>query len=313
MKLSDIEHLKALVKKHPELIENPDQMKEFAQNAGLNLEDAYQELEMDDPYVDTHLDPGSAQEIVQLHSHNYYEILYICSGNIQYLVRSERYRIQKGDVLIIPPGVSHQPLLQEGRTEIYKRYVLWLSTDFIKGIVPLFPDNDFLCPTLLRTAGTRWSSISNKFYAGIKETEQKDAGWQASVYGNTMELITMLYRAVLDKDLVPLKSEIPELLDNILVYIEEHLAENITLDDTGKRFFVSRSTISNIFRKEIGISFYRYVTQRRLVAAKNYILEGLSMENIAENVGFSDYSSFYRAFKQEYGISPRQFKEQQCT
>ena len=313
MKLSDIEHLKALVKKHPELIENPDQMKEFAKNAGLNLEDAYQELEMDDPYVDTHLDPGSAQEIVQLHSHNYYEILYICSGNIQYLVRSERYRIQKGDVLIIPPGVSHQPLLQEGRTEIYKRYVLWLSTDFIKGIAPLFPDNDFLCPTLLRTAGTRWSSISNKFYAGIKETEQKDAGWQASVYGNTMELITMLYRAVLDKDLVPLKSEIPELLDNILVYIEEHLAENITLDDTGKRFFVSRSTISNIFRKEIGISFYRYVTQRRLVAAKNYILEGLSMENIAENVGFSDYSSFYRAFKQEYGISPRQFKEQQCT
>ena len=313
MKLSDIEHLKALVKKHPELIENPDQMKEFAKNAGLNLEDAYQELEMDDPYVDTHLDPGSAQEIVQLHSHNYYEILYICSGNIQYLVRSERYRIQKGDVLIIPPGVSHQPLLQEGRTEIYKRYVLWLSTDFIKGISPLFPDNDFLCPTLLRTAGTRWASISHKFYAGIKETEQKDAGWQASVYGNTMELITMLYRAVLDKDLVPLKSEIPELLYNILVYVEEHLAENITLDDTGKRFFVSRSTISNIFRKEIGISFYRYVTQRRLVAAKNYILEGLSMENIAENVGFSDYSSFYRAFKQEYGISPRQFKEQQCT
>lgn len=127
-----------------------------------------------------------------------------------------------------------------------------------------------------------------------------------------MELVTMLYRAVSDKESVHLKSEMPELLDKILAYVEDHLSEEITLDDTGRRFFVSRSTISNVFRKEIGISFYRYVTQRRLVASKNYILEGFPMETIAEKVGFSDYSSFYRAFKGEYGISPRQFKGQQC-
>ncbi len=312
MKLSEIEHLKSIAKEHPHIMEDPEQIRIYAKKAGLNLDEAYQELEMDDPLVDTHEDPGSNHEIVQLHSHNYYEILYICSGNIQYLIRTERYRIQKGDVIIIPPGVSHQPILPEGRTEPYKRYVLWLSAEFIKGIKPLIPDNDFLAPRLLRTAGTRWATISNKFYAGIMEEERKHPGWKAAVYGNTLELVTMLYRAVLDKDSLHLKSEMPELLDKILAYVEDHLSEEITLDNTGKRFFVSRSTISNIFRKEIGISFYRYVTQRRLVAAKNYILEGMSMEVIAEKVGFSDYSSFYRAFKNEYGISPRQFKDQQC-
>lgn len=312
MKLSEIEYLKSIAKVHPHIMNNPEQMRIFAKKSGLNIDEAYQELEMDDPYVDTHEDPGSTHEIVQLHSHNYYEILYICNGNIQYLIRTERYRIQKGDIIIIPPGVSHQPILSEGRTEPYKRYVLWLSTDFIKGIEPLFPDNDFLKPRLLRTTATRWATISNKFYAGIMEEERKHPGWQAAKYGNTLELVTMLYRAVLDKESVHLKSEMPELLDKILSFVEEHLSEEITLDDTGKRFFVSRSTISNIFRKEIGISFYRYITQRRLVAAKNYIMEGMSMELVAEKVGFSDYSSFYRAFKGEYGISPRQFKEQQC-
>lgn len=311
MKLSEIEHLKKLTREHPELIADEEGFKLFVKEHGLKLEDAYQELEMDDAFVNIHEDPGTNPEVVQLHSHNYYEILYICSGNIQYLIRTERYRIQKGDIIIVPPGVGHQPILPEGRKEPYKRYVLWLSPEFIRGIAPLFPENDFLKPRLLRTSGTRWATISNKFYAAIMEEERKLPGWQASVYGTALELVTMLYRAVLDKESVHLKSEMPELLDRILAFVEDHLSVEITLDDTARRFFVSRSTISNIFRKEIGLSFYRYVTQRRLVAAKNYILEGLSMETIAEKVGFSDYSSFYRAFKGEYGISPRQFKDQQ--
>ena len=312
MKLSEIEQLKTLTSQIPKERLTAEYIRKLAKDAGINVDDAYQELEMEDLYVDTHEDPGSSNEVIQLHSHNYYEILYICSGNIQYLIRSERYRIQKGDIIIVPPGVSHQPILSEGHKEPYKRYVLWLSSDFIKGITPLFPENDFLCPKLLRTSGTRWSSISHKFYSGIMETQHKNPGWKSALYGNTMELVTMLYRAVSDKESMHLKSEMPELLDKILVFIEEHLSEEITLDDTGKRFFVSRSTISNIFRKELGISFYRYVTQRRLVAAKNYILDGMAMDQISEKVGFSDYSSFYRAFKGEYGISPRQFKEQQC-
>ncbi len=313
MRLSEMEYLKALANTNPEQFVNSEDFKIFAKKHGINLDEAYQELEMDDDLVNTHEDPGLSPEGVQLHSHNYYEILYICSGNIQYLIRTDRYRIQKGDIIIVPPGVGHQPILSEEHKTPYKRYVLWLSNEFINGIAPLFPDNDFLKPRLLRTAGTRWATISNKFYAGIMEEERKLPGWKSAVYGNTMELITMLYRAVLDKDSLHLKSEMPELLDKILAFVEDHLSEEITLDDTGKRFFVSRSTISNVFRKEIGISFYRYVTQRRLVAAKNLILEGMSMENIAEKVGFTDYSSFYRAFKNEYGISPRQFKEQQCT
>ena len=58
----------------------------------------------------------------------------------------------------------------------------------------------------------------------------------------------------------------------------------------------------------MGVSFYRCVTQRRLIAAKGLILEGTALEAVAGRTGFSDYSAFYRAFRQEYGISPRQYR-----
>jgi len=59
----------------------------------------------------------------------------------------------------------------------------------------------------------------------------------------------------------------------------------------------------------MGVSIYRYITQRRLIAAKTLIGQKMPMEEIARQVGFSDYSTFYRAFKQEFGISPRQFSQ----
>lgn len=311
MKLSQINYLREQMKHLPQDMDLSEQIRIIAEKTGINMASAYQEMEMDDLYVDTHEDPGISPEGINLHSHVFYEILYICSGNIQYLIKTERYQIQPGDIIIVPPGVSHQPILTDLQNTPYCRYVLWLSPSFMKGVTPLFPDYDFSKPRLIRTMGTKWAVLKDKFYAGVRESEQKNSGWNAFVYGNTLELITLLYRATSDKKSVYLKSEKPELLENILTFIESNLAENLSLDDTGKRFFVSRSTISNTFRKEMGISFYQYVTQRRLVAAKNKILDHLPLETIASEVGFSDYSSFYRAFKNEYGISPRQFREQQ--
>ena len=311
MKLSQVNYLKNQLKELPESMNLTEQIQIIAEKTGIRLDTAYQEMEMDDLYVDTHEDPGISPEGINLHSHVFYEILYICSGNIQYLIKTDRYQIQPGDIIIVPPGVGHQPILTDLQNINYRRYVLWLSPLFMKGVMPLFPDYDFSKPRMLRTIGTKWAVLKDKFYAGILESEQKKTGWNACVYGNTLELITMLYRATVDKKSTHLKSEKPELLENILTFIESNLSENLSLDDTGKRFFVSRSTISNTFRKEMGISFYQHVTQRRLVAAKNKILENIPLETIAGEVGFSDYSSFYRAFKSEYGISPRQFREQQ--
>ena len=114
-----------------------------------------------------------------------------------------------------------------------------------------------------------------------------------------------------EQSTAPLKAEKPELLDRIMAYVEQNYARNITIAELSKQFYVSGSTVSHLFKQKMGVSFYRYVTQRRLIAAKTLIEQGLSMEDVAARTGFSDYSGFYRAFRQQYGIPPRQYRSLQ--
>lgn len=78
-----------------------------------------------------------------------------------------------------------------------------------------------------------------------------------------------------------------------------------------KQIYVSKRTIGSLFRKRLGVTFIQFLTQCRLVEAKTLIIRGESLENVAEKSGFCDYSTFYRAFRQEFGISPRCFKQMQ--
>lgn len=282
---------------------------------GMDPDAIYQELEMTSRFVDTHRDISFSNAHMQLHSHTFYELLFCCNScGAEYLVGSERYRLQEGDLIFIPPGISHRPLLPDEMTEPYRRYVLWLSVEFMEWYARLFPypfTEKQAHASMLRTGGTTWEYLGELFDAGVQEAEQQSDGWEAAVIGNTMQLLTQIKRATDARSAQPMKAEKPELLDRITAYIEKHFASSITIKDLSRQFFVSSSTVSHLFKQKLGVSFYRYVTQRRLIAAKTLIENGLLLEDVAVQTGFSDYSCFYRAFKQEYGISPRQYRNLQ--
>ena len=282
---------------------------------GLDPNRLYQELEMSFHYVETHRDSSHSNANMNLHSHAFYELLYCSSsGGAEYLVGSERYRLAPGDVIFVPPGISHRPLLPESMSQPYERYVLWLSQEFMTQFAALFPypfTQKQANVGMLRTGEPGTGPLGELFLAGIREAEKRRDGWEPMVIGNTMTLLIHLKRITDARNLRPLRAENPELLDKLMAYVEAHYGSPLTLGQVAKHFFVSESTVSHICKEKLGVSFYRYVTQRRLIAAKTLIEKGKLLEDVALQTGFGDYSGFYRAFRQEYGITPRQYRDLQ--
>lgn len=313
VRLDQIKELTEILK--TEELHSQRQVQELLQSMGYDTASFYQELELTSRWVNTHRDVSQPADQVQLHSHTFYEILFVRSGTgVQYLVGTERYLLQRGDVILVRPGVAHRPLLSDALPEAYRRDVLWLSQDFVETASRLFANTlpDANMHTLLRTAGSEWEALlRERFRSGVLEEEAKEPGWEVMVMGNTLQLMALLYRAMADRGRLPRSAEKPELLEEVLAYVERHLGDRITLSDTAQRFYVSESKISRTFREKMGVSFYRCVTQRRLISAKNLIAEGFGLEQVSEQVGFQDYSTFYRAFRQEFGISPRQYRKLQ--
>ena len=311
MKLDDVRKLATM--EFPQSPESQQKIHELLRSVGIDPSNIYQELEMSSQFVNTHRDTTYSSQIVSLHSHTYLEILYCHTGaHVEYLVGSDRYKLQKGDIILLAPGVSHRPIMPEVMTEPYIRDVLWVNPDFLSSLEQIFPRSSASGQhrsTLIRTAGTGWEFLKDLFQTGVWEEEQKKTGWEAVVVGNSLKILAYLERAYSDLGTDFLRAEKPELLDNVTAYIENHYAEHISVKDLSRMFFVSDSSISHLFKQKMGVSIYHYVTQRRLISAKNLIAEGIPLEQVATQVGFTDYSAFYRAFKQEFGISPRQYRQ----
>lgn len=290
-------------------------LKERCDAMGINLETIYQELEMNSAYAESHRDISREAAVVRLHSHSFYELIYcVSSDNIQYIIGTERYRLQRGDIIWVPPGVSHCPLFPPSMKKPYERIVLWINAEQMTVFFNRWPELNLQRDLsrrhyLLRTAGmTRERELREAFQRGCRESEKRLPGWEAALYGNTNLLLTMLMRAMSGKVEQPLREK-TELLDELLTFVSEHLQERITVSDTAQTLHVSESTVTHLCNKRLGLSFYRYVTQQRLDRARQLMLENKDLNTVAEKAGFCDYTAFFRAFKQEYGLSPSEYRK----
>lgn len=283
--------------------------------AGFTISDYYQKMEMDGPYVECQRIVGLPTVPVPEHEHPFTELICCLSGfGGSFQVGAEQFRLQRGDIVIIPEGVPHG-FSPEEPGQAGHGIVLWLSGAYFQTLEQIFPSLLLKqhMPAgggVLRTAGTAWESIPDLFRGIAGEAETRTYGWEAAVGSLLTLLLTQIGRATVELGLIPRTGEKPELLESILAYVESRLGSKITLEDTASRFWVSQSTITHLFHEKMGVSFYKYVTRRRLSEARNLMMEGMALEKVATRVGFGDYSAFFRAFKAEYGLSPREFRNQ---
>ena len=250
---------------------------------------------------------------VALHHHDFYEVYFFLSGNVQYNIESRSYLLTPGDVLLISPMELHQPMFSSEQRE-YERIVLWIDKQFLEGfslpgesILTCFDTGVPNHSNLLRPEGVNRQFLTFLMEQLISESSSREPYQELCALSYLAQVLVLLNRLSLQQrreNAVPAQDST---VYNILGYINEHYNENLTLDDLANKFFVSKYHLSREFQRLVGTSVHRYIVQKRLVMAKQMLSAGRPSSEVYQSCGFGDYSNFYRAFKTEYQISPKEY------
>ncbi len=102
---------------------------------------------------------------------------------------------------------------------------------------------------------------------------------------------------------------IPEKLNQVHTYLEEHYSERITLEKLSGQFFISKFHLSREYRKTFGTTLLGDLTAKRISHAKSMLrFSSDSVESIAQNCGFQDAGYFIKVFRKSEGMTPLEYR-----
>ena len=103
-----------------------------------------------------------------------------------------------------------------------------------------------------------------------------------------------------------------EVIAAVRDYIDRHYQSDIRVEELAERFYFSKEYLTRLFRNQYGCPIYEYVLQVRMNSAKEYLADPtLTIQEIAEKMGYSSANYFGKAFKHRYGVTPSEYREQQ--
>ncbi|MEH7380272.1 helix-turn-helix domain-containing protein [Bacillus sp. JJ1533] len=257
------------------------------------------------------------EPLFRLHSHDSMEVLIFLGGECEFFVEGQTYTLTKGDVVIIPPYAVHKAKVND--FDNYERIVSTISKSLLDEFLSMSP---FMSDSIIhhKTLGSYVVHLHSKNLQDILSLFQeisnrikgKSDPYSFSLQYLLFRVMEIILNPSSSEPTSSLSSDADQRLHSIIEYIEEHLTDpEMNLDNVSNHFHLNKYYFSHYFKKHMKVPFYRYVLLKRLATAVAFIQQNeLSIEEIATKCGFQDYSSFYRLFKKEYNLSPKNLQKE---
>lgn len=260
-----------------------------AKYSSINLEVEHERQECADP------------KSYFLHAHDYFEICYFLEGNAIYHIEGNEYPISPGDIILLRPGEAHY--IQVYAQVPFERILLSFGQRFIEAIDP---DHSLRSPFFNRALGYK-NLYRPTDFIGLNLQQHLN---QLTESTNRVQIIKSLLDFLQELNLAFAKMQDYEQLtetleDRIIRLITDEYHLKLSLQDLADRFFVSRTQLYRRFKLATGVSIGKYITVKRLTAARDLILQGRKVSDVSVMCGFQDYSTFYRSYTRYFGHSPQ--------
>ena len=245
------------------------------------------------------------------HAHKRNEIFYFISGRASYLVEGNIYKLVPGSIMIMRSGEFHKIIIEDDVP--YERVSLHFPAELS---VCIDNSGSLMTPFEKRTLGVGNFYSPNDIridhiYECIKSMDfnTEDKKFQRLAVISNLFAILFEIKTAFDKRLKnhdTYGKPVQQLSNEILSYINANISKELSLDLLSERFFISKNHLNRIFKNATGVTVWEYIKLKRLILARNSILSGASAISACQSSGFNDYSAFYRAYKERFGVSPKQ-------
>ncbi len=225
------------------------------------------------------------------HCHTNFEIICILEGDITVTVEGRKFHLSNNQIIILPPMCFHT--ISSNSCMRYRRITgLFEKTEIPEEIYgrlfcdlqenPVITHADI--PNILNQL---WYSIDKSYCEPLQKSL----------------LVQIFYIALQKVNPVCAKEPSGQILA-ILEYIDANICKPITLEDISKNTYISQSTISHKFIREMKTTVKQYILQKKMAYADDLIQSGENPTEVSLRIGYGNYSNFYRIYKKFYGKSP---------
>lgn len=260
-----------------------------------------------------HSETGFSELHANLHSHDFIEIFILLSGSVTYVIEKGKYELKDFDIVVVPPHVLHELVVKDKSVD-YKRIVIWVYPQYLKDISS---EQTNLSASINHFLKKNNNLIRNPEYTlTIKPIAEKIAyldkerpyGYDLLIENAFRELFITSNTFAFNDETFTVKPEGNDVVLSIISYIEEHLSNELSLEEIAQEMKMDTINLSYLFSKEMGTTLHQYIIKKRLNQAKLMLDMNQGIDMVIKSVGFKDKSHFIQAFKKEYGITPHKYR-----
>lgn len=254
---------------------------------------------------------------IPFHYHDFHKIILFLDGDIDYVIEGKTYHLAARDIVFVSAGEIHRPIFLPSQAA-YERIVIYVAPDFLnrwqaQGREPVDLARCFVqarqtASVMHQAPGTNHDLL---FHMERLEKASRAEGFASGLYMEVLfiEFMILLNRSLDDHELAGLdNASYDPKIQNILAYINQHLAETLSVDALAAHAYMSKFYLMRKFKADTGYGIHQYIRSKRLLLARDLLKTDLPITQISAEVGFADYSTFSRAFKEMFQCSPREYR-----
>lgn len=246
------------------------------------------------------------------HDHSFTEIMLIQEGSVSIDFGDSIVKAGEKCCIFIPPDCTHRTVIHQN-TEVYSRMILHLDEQqlipMLRASYPILESSLEMLRTfcVVPLNDPELNYLLNRLVRIKANQRMGDLYSKPLILAILYEFLCFFARRKESTDSPNFLTKHDPMLERILTLIDERFSEeDFNCADVANELFLSQGYLSRLFKEKMGTSLYRYIVDKRLEHAKALIDTGSPVLKAAVEAGYSDYSSFLRAYKARYHQTPRE-------